>query len=188
MVAIRSKTAADVRTGHITDHTAGDESYRSTEKRPGSRPEGHVVYPLSSVCRSRQQNRGGDDCDGKKISHDRTPSLRAGAGPSPRSPPPRLHINVKVAKEFQSNQKLFHPPCRPKGSVGRSGRTSTRGTTKTKHGRRRCSRRTRRGGSPQRGAVAGVPRVCSLRYRRHHPATPGDQAPRESLTQVQWRT
>jgi hypothetical protein len=66
VVAIGSKAAADVRTGHITNHTAGDESYRSTEKRSGSRPKGHVVYPLSSVSRRRQEKRGGDDCLGQK--------------------------------------------------------------------------------------------------------------------------
>jgi hypothetical protein len=49
MVAIGSKAAADVRTGHITNHTTGDEPVWSTEKRSGSCPKGHVVDPLSRV-------------------------------------------------------------------------------------------------------------------------------------------
>jgi hypothetical protein len=110
-MAIKSKAAADVRTGHITNYATGDEPYRSTEKRPGSRSKGHVVYPFSSVSRSRQENRGSDDCGGKKIFHDRTPSLRAGALDQVQVPLRRAHtLNVEVAKEFRSNQKLFPRP------------------------------------------------------------------------------
>ena len=61
-VAIGSKAAADVRTGHITNHASCDEPDRSTEKHSGSRPKGHVVYALTSVSCNRQENRGGDDC------------------------------------------------------------------------------------------------------------------------------
>jgi hypothetical protein len=110
-MAIKSKAAADVRTGHITNYATGDEPYRSTEKRPGSRSKGHVVYPFSSVSRSRQENRGSDDCGGKKIFHDRTPSLRAGALDQVQVSLRRAHtLNVEVAKEFRSNQKLFPRP------------------------------------------------------------------------------
>jgi hypothetical protein len=49
MVAIGSKAAADVRSGHITNHSTGHEPYRSTKKRPGSRPKGHVVSPLNVI-------------------------------------------------------------------------------------------------------------------------------------------
>ena len=38
MVAIGSKAAADVRTGHIANHTTGDESYRSSEEAPEAAP------------------------------------------------------------------------------------------------------------------------------------------------------
>jgi hypothetical protein len=69
-VAIKSKTVADVWAGHITNHATGDKPYRSTNKRPGSRPKGHVVYALSSVSRSRHKNRGNDDRRGKEIFHD----------------------------------------------------------------------------------------------------------------------
>jgi hypothetical protein len=124
MVAIGCKAAADVRTGHITNHPTGDQSYRSTEKRPGSGPKGHVVHPLSSVSRSRQENGGGDDCHGKQIFHDRTP--RCGRGPDQvQVPLRRAHtLNVEVAEEFQSNQKLFSRL--PTTSSAPSGRAAAR--------------------------------------------------------------
>jgi hypothetical protein len=107
MMAMGSKAAADVRTGHITNHTTGDESYRSTEKRPGSRAKGHVVNPLSSVSRSRHENRGGNDCMAKRLFMIPTPRCwrGRGRGQRPSSPPPRPYTQRGSCQRVPVHQK-----------------------------------------------------------------------------------
>ncbi len=88
------------RTGHVANHTTRDKSYRPTKECPGSCTERHVVYPLPSVSRSRQENHGGDDRRGKNIFMIEPPHCGRAATKSIRRAQP---LNVEVAKEFRAN-------------------------------------------------------------------------------------
>jgi hypothetical protein len=88
-VSPETKTSTNVRTGHVANHAAGDETHWSTYERARSCPKRHVVDTLSSTSRSRGKHRGTNNRHNNESFHDRDPH---GAGwPDPKSPPPNPH-------------------------------------------------------------------------------------------------
>jgi hypothetical protein len=61
VVARHSQTAADVRTGHIANDAASDETKRSSHERTRSRTKRHFVHALSGAGRGRRKHGRHDD-------------------------------------------------------------------------------------------------------------------------------
>jgi hypothetical protein len=70
VVTVKPQTAGDVGTGHKADHAAGDEANGAADKGARGRAECAVEHPLPGACRSRRQQRRGNECDHNDLSHD----------------------------------------------------------------------------------------------------------------------
>jgi hypothetical protein len=70
VVALESQTAADVRTGHIANDAASEETNRSSQERTRSRTKRHIVHALSGAGRGRRKHGRHDDGHRKYLFHD----------------------------------------------------------------------------------------------------------------------
>ena len=81
VVALESQTAADVRTGHIANDAASEETNRSSQERTRSRTKRHIVHALSGAGRGRRKHGRHDDGHRKYLFHDES-SSRCGTASS----------------------------------------------------------------------------------------------------------
>lgn len=102
----KPEPSANVRTGHVTNHSASDKTDRPTHKCAGSRTQRHVIHSLSSACNDRKKDCRTDNRSSDKVLHERPP-MRDGR--QQMSALTHLHARMNTRRLRKgSSLKLFH--------------------------------------------------------------------------------